>query len=101
MRIFVDLRDHDQQMMRVLSALQLEKGCSPKKWQVVARFKTQHHHPNAEAENTFRKLALLEVVEHSRNGHCWLTDKGIRALLETDGHTDTTGSTRSTRPSAP
>jgi hypothetical protein len=68
-------------MMRVVARLERDGGCSPKKWLVVAEFKRKSARSNANAENTFRKLVLLDVIEHSRNGHCWLTDKGAQAIL--------------------
>jgi hypothetical protein len=80
-RIFVDLMRHDAQMMRVVARLERDGGCSPKKWVVVDEFKRKSVCSNADAENTFRKLVLLDVIRHSRNGHCWLTDKGAQALL--------------------
>jgi len=81
-RIFVDVIDPDVRMMRVMAELEQHLGCSPKKWRVVAEFKRMRAISNAEAEKTFRKLVLLEVVEHSRNGHCWLSEKGSQALVE-------------------
>lgn len=49
---------------------------------MLAEFKRMRAISNAKAENTFRKLVLLEVVEHARNGHSWLSEKGAQALVE-------------------
>lgn len=81
MRIFIDLMLHEVQMMRIVSKLQQEAGSSPKKYLVLARYREKYDRTNADAEKAFRKLTAVEVVEHSRNGHCWLTDKGTQALL--------------------
>ena len=32
--------------------------------------------------HTFKRLVALHVIEHSRNGHCWLTDEGKRIAGE-------------------
>lgn len=32
--------------------------------------------------NTFKRLVALHVIEHSRNGHCWLTAEGKRVAGE-------------------
>lgn len=32
--------------------------------------------------NTFKRLVALHVIEHSRNGHCWLTPEGKRIAGE-------------------
>lgn len=81
MRTFVDLMKNDVQMLRVVSKLQDEKGSSPKKWLVVERYAVKYDRPPAEARRTFGKLVTLELINHSRNGHCWLTEKASQALL--------------------
>lgn len=32
--------------------------------------------------HTFKRLVALHVIEHSRNGHCWLTAEGKRVAGE-------------------
>ena len=85
MRIFVDLLEHEVRMVRVMAKLQQDLGCSPKKWRVVAAYRNVHRCSNADAQKTFCKLVLVEVIQHRRNGHCWLTDKGAQALLSIGG----------------
>lgn len=82
MRIFVDLRQPDIYMMRDVRDLHARHPtCSPKKKHVIGRFLTRPQYNNARAENTFRKLVLIDLIEHSHNGHCWLSHKGAQALL--------------------
>ena len=38
--------------------------------------------PDMTGPHTFRRLVAIGVIEHSRNGHCWLTAEGARVARE-------------------
>lgn len=78
-KVFVDLYHYDLQMMRAVRAYIEKHGRSPKKREVV--FSLDNDARGARGRKTFTRLVLIEVITHSRNGHCWLSDKGEQALL--------------------
>lgn len=65
---------------------------TPKKWEVVfadyMNDPTTTHlknggvrsHTGATDRRAFKNLVALGLVEHSRNGHCWLTRAGNKKL---------------------
>lgn len=79
---------------RIAAHLERTKTCTPKKWQVIERDYKNDPHPSivtqkggrwvdrggATDRRAFKNLVALGLVEHSRNGHCWLTRKCEKKL---------------------
>lgn len=52
--------------------------CSPKAYMVGGRRKGRWGKATPESIRAFDRLIAFGLVEHSPNGHCWLTDLGMR-----------------------
>lgn len=79
MKVFVTLYHDDLKMMRTMRTYQERHQRSPKKREIIRCLNDDFR--GTRGRKTFARLVLLEVITHSRNGHCWLTDKGEQALL--------------------
>jgi hypothetical protein len=95
--VLVPLTIDDCKMIRAFTAWNAERPtCSPKKKQIergfgVHRFGTympmrpgKPLSPDGTGPRVFTRLVSMAVIQHSRNGHCWLTEEGkrIAALLD-------------------
>ena len=94
--VTVKLTDDDLKMIRAFTAWAASHPTSsPKKYQIerghgeyaFPRYQRAAN-PRAPAKadttgpNAFKRLVALGVIEHSRNGHCWLTSQGKRVADE-------------------
>lgn len=70
---------------RIHDFMQQGTGRSPKAYEVGGRAKYRHR-PAKGAAQAFDRLKALGLIEHSPNGHCWLTTEGerVRATLAID-----------------
>lgn len=66
-------------MRRIHAFMQQGTGRSPKAYEVGGRAKYRHR-PEPGYAHAFDRLKALGLVEHSPNGHCWLTDEGDRVF---------------------
>jgi hypothetical protein len=90
--INVRLTPNDLKMIRAFKAWDVDHTtCSPKKDQIERGYGEHtfmHIAPRSNGcggykmkldttgPHTFRRLVAIGVIEHSRNGHCWLTAAG-------------------------
>lgn len=91
--VTVKLTPDDLTMIRAFIAWnEAHPTCSPKKYQIARGFGVHSFRAylpgtglkaDTTGPNVFTRLVALHVIEHSRNGHCWLTSEGrrIAALL--------------------
>jgi hypothetical protein len=96
----VKLTPDDLKMIRAFAQFdRASPTCSPKKDQIERGY-GDYRFPHYDAQkrlqrfaglrvtkdttgpNVFKRLVALHVIEHSRNGHCWLTDEGKRIAKE-------------------
>ena len=80
MDIVITLTKNDETMMKAIEAFIQSNGRTPKKREVVVRECLPRDFKGTLAERVFERLKLLGVVEHSLNGHCWLTPQGKQAM---------------------
>lgn len=93
--VTVRLTPDDLTMIRAFMAWSvLSPTCWPKKYQIEFGCQDQLFNrwqrnglksplkTDTTGPNVFKRLVALGVIEHSRNGHCWLTTEGKRVALE-------------------
>jgi hypothetical protein len=80
MRIFYDLTANDVAVVNAIARYVKEHQRTPKMWEVTGG-KRYHCSPeHLPLRKAFERMVLLGMVEHSRNGHCHLTEKAEFAL---------------------
>lgn len=80
MQISIFLTDDDVVMMKAIEAFIQKHGRPPKKREVVTHDCLPRDFKASRAGRVFERLKLLGVIEHSLNGHCWLTPQGKQAM---------------------
>lgn len=84
--IRVTLTDADVAMLVTIFNRQVNRPtCSPKAYEVGGRHKGKWSKASPTSIAAFNRLVALGMVDHSRNGHCHLTDAGLtwaRAAIE-------------------
>ena len=77
---------------RIARYLRTSKTRTPKKWEVILTDNKNDPpttwkkdggfiaHRGATDRRAFKNLVALGFVEHSQNGHCWLTKAGAKKL---------------------
>lgn len=98
--VHVKLTPNDLRMIQAFDAWDKDSPtCSPKKDQIergYGDFRFERYQrgvtryaarggglvSDTTGPNVFKRLVSLGVIEHSRNGHCWLTTEGKRLLAE-------------------
>lgn len=76
----VQVSAEEVELMRRISRFIAENGSSPKRNGIVAssmQFKTVEEKKDIKR---FARLVLLGLIEHSTNGHCWITSAGSDLL---------------------
>lgn len=80
MQISIHLTDDDVKMMKAIETFIQKNNVTPKKREVVTRDCLDRDFKGSRAGRVFERLKLLDIVEHSLNGHCWLTPQGKQAM---------------------
>lgn len=80
MEITIILTKDDEAMMKAIEAFIQKNGHTPKKREVVTRDCLPRDFKGSRAGRVFERLKLLGIIEHSLNGHCWLTPQGKQAM---------------------
>ena len=71
-------------LRRIDAYLAQSRTRSPQKHEIVST-KQRHKSLNDLADiRRFERLVLLGLVEHARNGYCWLTTQGSLALAKAE-----------------
>jgi hypothetical protein len=77
----------EKRLARRIRAYERKHRRTPKRWEVIERDLRNDPAPSYRSGRTifhdgltdrraFDNLVRMELILHSRNGHCWLTDKG-------------------------
>jgi len=79
-QVTAEINQDDLTLLCVMTRYAADNSRSPQRWEVLSAARRESQQPARIYERRFDRLKILGVIEHSRNGHCWLSEAGVAAL---------------------